>query len=382
MEQEKENIMEFSYELYKESVEPLIKYKGLRSLHLINGHPPFVRNSDGDFAPLSLEMEDDAGHTHEFHFKDISAKWFYGFLSLMLMEYFGLESDDAKALANEYMTGKRTQQIFHLDSGTLIYLRMDAGFTGSGAVLTAVPVFEPSPCIPQEAVSAVSDLPGLVLLTGCAGSGRAFTMYTLLLELLKKKPKKVSIVEEVPRYNIDFVKDSLVMRRIAFDREATYIAELSRAMTTDVDVICLDDVSDPMTLDEALKACAAGKTVFGMIGASSISEALDSVFYRCEPERREMLRYQLSTMLKAIIFQQKIPALDSSMVSAYEIVGNAGILAASYEFGKTDAHGYVSLHQESCLPFNASLARLKEAGVVSEETCAAYSIPEKTKGDE
>ena len=35
MDNKNDNVMEFSYELYKESVEPLIRYKGLRSLHRI-----------------------------------------------------------------------------------------------------------------------------------------------------------------------------------------------------------------------------------------------------------------------------------------------------------------------------------------------------------
>ena len=141
---------------------------------------------------------------------------------------------------------------------------MDAGFTGSGMVLTAVPVFEPKLSLPSKIVSLGELLPGLVLFTGCYGSDRAYTMYSLLLAILRESPKKVSIVEQVPRYNIDFVKDSLVMRRIAFDPKTTYFSELLRALTTDVDIICLDDISDPKAFEAALKACASGKTVFGM----------------------------------------------------------------------------------------------------------------------
>ena len=378
MDNKNDNVMEFSYELYKESVEPLIRYKGLRSLHLIIGHPPFVRNSNGGFEPLSLEMEDDAGHTHNFRFQKITGHWFHNFLNLMFMEYFGLEKEDAEDTLKLYLTGERTQQIFRLDSGTLIYLRMDAGFTGSGMVLTAVPVFEPKLSLPSKIVSLGELLPGLVLFTGCYGSDRAYTMYSLLLAILRESPKKVSIVEQVPRYNIDFVKDSLVMRRIAFDPKTTYFSELLRALTTDVDIICLDDISDPKAFEAALKACASGKTVFGMLGASSIQEALDSILLQYEPSKREMIRYQLSVAIRAIIYQQKVPTtpqVEEAMVPAFESVSGDSLqkFIAGYEPGSSDAVGFIKSVPDDSLSFEQSLAEMLSNGIIDEKTVQIFS---------
>lgn len=376
--EERDNVMEFSYELYKESVEPLIRYKGLRSLHLIIGHPPFVRSADGSFAPLTLDMEDDAGHTHLFHFEKITGKWFHNFMNLMFMEYFGLESEDAEETLQLYLSGARTQQIFRLESGTLIYLRMDAGFTGSGMVLTAVPVFEPSFSLPSKLVSATKLLPGLVLFTGSYGSGRSYTMYSMLLAMLKGHPQKVSVVEQVPGYNIDFVKDSLIMRRIAFDPKETYFSELLRAMTTDVDVICLDDISEPRAFEASLRACASGKTVFGMLGASSLQEAFDSILLRYDESKRDMIRYQLSTALRVAVFQQKVPAEPSAgeaMLPAFEMASGESLrkLVAGYEPGKTDVSAMLAENPDDSLLFEQSLSEMAANSVISVETANVFS---------
>lgn len=371
--QDKQNIMDFSYELFKESMEPLIQYKGLHNLHLIIGYPPFLRDASGNFMPLTLEMEDDNGNTHTFRFNPITPQWFQDFLQKMFMEYFNLSEAETKQSIKLYLSGERTQQIFHLQSGTLIYLRMDAGFTGSGMVLTAVPRYETKYAIPSKVINIGKALPGLVLFTGAYGSDRAYTMYSMLLAVLHEKSRKVSIVEQVPRYNLDFISNSLIMRRIAFDPQQTYFAEMLRALTTDVDIICLDDASDPNAFETALKVCAAGKTVFAMIGAASIQEAIDSILLRYDPKKREMIRYQLSISLRGIIYQQLVPAvptLKEARIPAFEAAcgDRLSSFIATYEPGKGNLRAIINTNADVMLPLSQSLDELRAHNLITDKT--------------
>lgn len=381
MENQEQAVIDFSYELYKESVEPLIRYKGLRNLHLIIGHSPFIRDSKGDFMPLMLEMEDDAGHTHNVHFNPITGRWLHDFMNLMFMEYFGMSPEESEEAIKMYMSGERTQQIFQLESGTLIYLRMDASFSGSGMVLTAVPRYEAKYTLPSQILAIKEQLPGLVLFTGSYGSNRAYTMYTLLLNFIQNLPRKISFVEQVPRYNLDFVKESLVMRRIAFDPQTTYYTELIRALTTDVDIICLDDISEPKAFDTALRACAAGKTVFAQLGASSIQEALDAILLRYEPKKREMIRYQLSIALRAVIFQQKLPTaegIDFPNIPAYELIAGHPLshFIGTYKPGESSVNEFIAQNPKDCIAMQQSLEQLHASGTIDERTFSLFSTKE------
>lgn len=174
--------------------------------------------------------------------------------------------------------------------------------------------------IPQQVVDLCNKKRGLVLVTGPTGSGRSTTLAALINRINQERNAHVITLEDPIEYLYNHDMAMVNQREIGIDT-TSYAKALRAALREDPDVILVGELRDLETISTAITAAETGHLVFSAlntIGAVATIDRLIEVF----PEyQQSQIRIQLSSVLKAIVSQQLVPAASKTgRVAAFEVM--------------------------------------------------------------
>ena len=229
--------------------------------------------------------------------------------------------------------------------------------------------------IPEQVMSLAAIRQGMVLVAGTAGSGKSTTLACLVDRINHTREAHIITLEDPIEYLHRHDKSIVTQREIGPDT-VSFVKALRSALRQSPDIILLGEMRDHETIDVAMTAAETGNLLFSTlhtIGAASTIERIIDVF---PANQQRQIAVQLASVLKAVVSQQLLPAVDGRMVPAFEILTvtpAVRTLIRDNKLHQIDGLLYGAA-REDMLSMDQSILSLYRSGTVTRETALAYSV--------
>ena len=219
---------------------------------------------------------------------------------------------------------------------------------------------------------------GMILVTGPSGSGKTTTLTCLLEKINEQRSAHIITLEDPIEYLLSHKKSIVSQRELMIDTE-NYPSALRAALRQSPDVILIGELRDMEAIEIALTAAETGHLILAALHALGAANAVDRLVDAYPAEQQEQVRMQISMVLQAVVSQQLLPAIDGSLVPAFEVMQCNGAIRTLIRDGRT--HQIPSVLQtssaEGMISMDTSLAKLYREGLISKQTALTYSMSQE-----
>lgn len=228
--------------------------------------------------------------------------------------------------------------------------------------------------IPPAVIDVARMTKGFVLVTGPAGSGKSTTLACIIDEINRTRNIHVITLEDPIEYLHRHNKSVVTQREIGIDTDS-YVSGLRAALRQAPDVILVGEMRDDETIKTAMTAAETGHLVISTLHTVGAANTIDRVIDNFPPAQQQQIRAQLSMVMQAVISQQLIPALDGTVVPAFEVMFfNNAIRNLVREAKIHQIDNIISTSQEEgMITMDNSLLKLYRDGIISRENAVIYS---------
>ena len=216
---------------------------------------------------------------------------------------------------------------------------------------------------------------GLVLITGPTGSGKSTTIASLIDYVNINYPKHIITIEDPVEFIFTNKKSIVSQRQVLIDTPS-FPDGIKYALRQDPDVIFIGEIRDKETVVAALKAAETGHLVFATIHTNDAIQTVNRIVNMYEPSDRDFVRSQLAQVLRGTVSQKLIPISNGAgRRPACEVLVVTPTVKDFIEKDKLgDIYELVKKGSfNNMITMNASLYRLYEQELVTEEVAMAYS---------
>ena len=223
---------------------------------------------------------------------------------------------------------------------------------------------------------------GLVLICGPVGSGKSTTLSAMVDQINRTMTRHIVTIEEPIEYLHKNRKGLVTQREVGSDT-TSFLSALRHVLRQDPDVIAIGELRDTETVSVAMRAAEVGHLVLGTFHARSAVEAIERIYSLYPPELRGEIRFQLSTVLEAILYQVLLPRADGRgrVVAMEVLLGNRAIKNLIRDDHLAEIPNYQFVGRAAGMrSLNQALAELVNSGTVTpEEALRASPDPEGLK---
>lgn len=223
---------------------------------------------------------------------------------------------------------------------------------------------------------------GLVLVTGTTGSGKSTTLAAMINYINENLNKHLLTVEDPIEFMFKDRKSVVDQREIGIDTP-DFVTALKHAVRQSPDVILIGEMRDRETMEVALSAAETGHLVMSTLHTVNATQTIERIISYFPPHQHDLIRLQLSLILKGVISQRLIPKKsEPGRVPAVEIMVDTPTVQELLREGKTTELYNVVKDGEyfGCQTFNQSLKTLYQNDLISlESALAASDFPEELK---
>lgn len=225
---------------------------------------------------------------------------------------------------------------------------------------------------------------GLVLVTGQAGSGKSTTLAAMLHHINENLNRHVVTIEDPIEFVFKDRKSIIDQREIGSDTP-DFLTALKMAMRQSPDVILIGEMRDQETTEAAISAAETGHLVMSTLHTVNAVQTVERLINFFPPHQHNLIRLQLSLVLKGVVSQRLIPKKsESGRVPAVELMIDSPTIRDLLHQGKT--HELYNAVKEGgyfgCQTFNQSLKKLYQDDTISlDNALGASDYPEELKLD-
>lgn len=253
---------------------------------------------------------------------------------------------------------------------------------------------------------------GLVLATGTTGSGKTTTLAAMIDYVNTNRKENIITIEDPIEYLHRDKKCTVCQREVGVD-VTSFSRGIRAALREDPDVILVGEMRDKDTIDTALIAAETGHLVLSTLHTLDAVETINRIVSVFPPHSQKQVRFQLSSILKAVISMRLIPKKGGKgRVPAVEVMINTpyikeciikkektslirdAIAAGISEYGmQTFDQSIYQLYKDDAISFEQGLRyssspnnfKLRVAGIQSSSDMALEEMEEgaaKAKSEE
>lgn len=153
---------------------------------------------------------------------------------------------------------------------------------------------------------------GLVLITGGSGCGKTTTLHALL-DLINSERHAHIITIEDPIEFIHKPKNSIIRQRQIDLHTKNYLRALKASISEDPDVILINELRDPETIELAMVAAETGCLVLSSMNTLSCASTIERIIDSFPQEQSIQTGAMLSESLKAVVTQQLLTSRARSI---------------------------------------------------------------------
>ena len=314
----------------------------------------------------------------------------------------GVITKENDAKLTPYDTSNIVTQIYHLAGNRDIHAFEESGdddfsfaipglsrfrvsaYKQRGAMSVVIRIISfslPNPAelgIPQRIIDFSNFSKGLVLVTGTAGSGKSTTL-ACIIDAINHHYKKHIITLEDPLEFLHRHDQSIVSQReINVDTES-YVTTLRASLRQSPDVILLGEMRDYETINVAMTASETGHLLLSTLHTIGAANTVDRIIDVFPASQQRQIAVQLSMVLTAVISQQLVPAVDGTVVPAWEIMTVTPAIRNMIRDNKVpqiDAQIYSAAKPDMISMDNSLLALYKQDRITGETALKYATNPE------
>jgi len=223
--------------------------------------------------------------------------------------------------------------------------------------------------IPEEVMGLASELNGLALVTGPAGSGKSTTLACIIDAINKTRNSHVITLEDPIEYlHRDNV--SLVSQREISTDTNSYMDALRASLRQAPDIILLGEMRDHETIKTAITAAETGHLVISTLHTIGAANTIDRIIDIFPPSQQQQVRVQLSMSLRMVVTQRLLQNVKGESIPAFEIMRVNNAISNIIREGKThQIDGVIQTSaQEGMIGMDAYIMKLLQAGEITKET--------------
>ena len=243
-----------------------------------------------------------------------------------------------------------------------------------------IPNWETWGIAPQVMELANSD-PGMILVTGTAGSGKSTTQACLIDKINRTRECHIVTLEDPIEFLHRHQKSIVSQREIAIDTE-DYLSALRACLRQAPDVILLGEMRDAETIHTAITAAETGHKIIATLHTQGAVNAISRIIDAFPSEQQAQVRMQLSAVLKTVVSQQLIPAKDGGQIPAFEIMHMNNAIRSMIRENKNHQidNAITSGAAEGMISMDQYMMKLYKDGKIAKETVLEYAVnPEQLK---
>ncbi|MBI4424369.1 MAG: PilT/PilU family type 4a pilus ATPase [Elusimicrobia bacterium] len=150
---------------------------------------------------------------------------------------------------------------------------------------------------------------GLVLFTGITGAGKTTTMNSFLNHINQTCQYRIITIEDPIEYFHQDVKCSIVQREVGYDTRSIAKA-LKNVLRQDPDIVVIGEMRDYETIQAAITAAETGHLVLSTLHTMDAVQTIDRIVDAHPAHQHGQVRQQLANVLKGVIGQRLVPAVD------------------------------------------------------------------------
>lgn len=187
-----------------------------------------------------------------------------------------------------------------------------------------------------DSLQELAHLPsGLVLVTGITGSGKSTTLATLINEINHHQAAHILTIEDPVEFVHAPVRSVITHRELHTD-VADFASAVKSSLREDPDVILVGELRDTETMRAALTAAETGHLVFSTLHTADATGAVERFIGAFPGAEQGVVRHRLSLVLKAVVAQQLLPAVEGhGRIAVVEIMRVTPAIANLIASGRT-----------------------------------------------
>lgn len=241
-----------------------------------------------------------------------------------------------------------------------------------GVVMRLIPLETPTVemlGLPEVINKIADNENGLVLVTGPTGSGKSTTLAAMIERVNQTRAVHIMTVEDPIEFAYSDKVATINQRELGIDTGALANA-LRAVLRQDPDIILMGEMRDPETIKFGITAAETGHLVFATLHTNDATQTIDRILDTMPPDTRDMVRSQLSIILRGIVCQRLCKRADGiGRVAAQEILVNTGFISQLIMENKTRSIERAIMEGEyyGMHTFNQALYELVQRGLITQE---------------
>ncbi len=163
---------------------------------------------------------------------------------------------------------------------------------------------------------------GLVIATGTTGSGKTTTLAAMIDHINTSRAENIITIEDPIEYLHRDKKCTISQREVGVD-VTSFSRGLRAALREDPNIILVGEMRDLDTIETALISAETGHLVLSTLHTLDAPETINRIVSIFPPYSQKQVRFQLASILKAVISMRLIPRADGKgRVPAVEVLIN------------------------------------------------------------
>jgi twitching motility protein PilT len=178
--------------------------------------------------------------------------------------------------------------------------------------------------LPDTVEKLAAEPRGLVLVTGPTSSGKTTTVSGVINHINEQRVANIVTIED-PIEVLHADKRSIVSQREIGTDTASYSEAMRRVLRQDPDVVFIDELRDPETVQAALAAAEAERLVISTMRTNGATETINRIIEMYDPFQQKQARMQLASCLRGIVSQRLLERADGKgRIPAVEVLVMTG----------------------------------------------------------
>ena len=235
--------------------------------------------------------------------------------------------------------------------------------------------------IPETVIDLYKKPRGLTLVTGPAGSGKSTTLASIINLINERRNCHILTLEDPIEYLHHHKKGIVNQREVGTDT-MNYAKVLRAGLRQSPDVILVGEMRDLVTISVALTAAETGTYILSSLHTMGAANSVGRIIDAFPPAQQRQVRFQLSTVLQAIVSQQLLPSPTKGRIAVFEImIVNSAIrnMIREERSHQIDTAIHSGVAQGMQL-MDYSIAQAFKNGDITRETAFAYCVNPDTLG--
>ncbi|ARA94471.1 MAG: twitching motility protein PilT [Bacteroidetes bacterium] len=215
---------------------------------------------------------------------------------------------------------------------------------------------------------------GLTLVTGVTGSGKSTTLDAIVDANNRDIEAHVLIIAQPIEYIHTSRKCIIRHREVGTDVES-YITGMIQGLRQDPDIVVVGEMRDADSITTAMETADTGHKVFSTLHTGSATETINRIVAEYPPFEQERIRFRLAEVLRCVISQKLVPAINGGRVLAKEVLWMTPPAQAAIRNGNT-REIYQMIWQgwdDGMITMEQDLARLVRQGDITPDVALSHA---------